>query len=167
MKMHNGYWALLVAVAATLAGCATYDPRPRVIYPPPKPAAVERPAAIGGIPAPIAETIRGRKIYVYNLPQEVRGLAVDFVRAAGGAVVDYNADYEFRVRYWTQELSYAGGFGRVTFSGRSELVFELALHDVRRDGLLLFRGRGETILYGGYDAGGVLRAGAASFINLH
>ena len=180
-RMYQGRQRLGVIVLAALlaAGCATYDPRPARVYMPPQPgqAAAGQPAAVrqeGFPPSFLREIVAGKSVTI-SAPDEFRGVAIDYLRAAGAIVVEsYRAHFALETRSRSEYVR-SGGLLRDSIRVNGSSIFgdyqvaivevELKTTETRQ---LVFRGFGAAPYdqYGGWQRA-VALAGRRALLNLH
>ena len=169
----------VAGIALLAAGCATYDPRPaRVYMPPSQQTAAGQPAATvrqeGFPPSYLREIVAGESVTI-NAPDEFRGVAIDYLRAAGAIVVEsYRAHFALETRSRSEYVR-SGGLLRDSIRVNGSSLFgdyqvaiveiELKTTETRQ---LVFRGFGAAPYdqYGSWQRAGAL-AGRRALLNLH
>ncbi len=170
----------VVGLTVFVAGCGTvYDPRPARVYMPPQgQVAGQQPAAVvrqeGFPPSYLREIVAGKSVTI-SAPDEFRGVAIDYFRAAGAVVVEsYRAHFALETRARSEYIR-SNGLLRDSIRVNGSSLFgdyqvaivevELKTTDTRQ---LVFRGYGNAAYdqYGSWQRA-VALAGRRALLNLH
>lgn len=156
-------FALCVAsFLVAIVGCASSQP------PPQETLILRSPSA--AVPPYLRELVSGKTLGLY-IPNEMRPVAIDYLRAAGAIIVEGGQPELQLDGSWKSETVYYP-LGLSVNSSRvhgQRAIVELQLKGLRPDGArqILLQGRGEAIHDASNSARGVNLAGRRALLNLH